>query len=98
MEARQPRPGERRLHPVMWSAVLVAFITGLVLVTAGFFSGTFRSFVPVTLRSDRSGLVMESGSKVKMRGVAQRRVMVVGSECVYLCTEGSGPVQQVVSK
>jgi phospholipid/cholesterol/gamma-HCH transport system substrate-binding protein len=52
----------------------VAVITGLVLTTAGFFSGTFRSFVPVTLTSDRSGLVMESGGKVKMRGVEVGRI------------------------
>jgi len=73
----------------MWSAVLVAFITGLVLVTAGFFSGTFRSFVPVTLRSDRSGLVMESGSKVKMRGVEVGRVASIstGSRAVSVQLE-----------
>ena len=38
------------------------------------FSGQFRSFVPVTLTADRSGLVMESGAKVKMRGVVVGRV------------------------
>jgi phospholipid/cholesterol/gamma-HCH transport system substrate-binding protein len=68
---------------------LVAVITGLVLVTAGFFSGTFRSFVPVTLRSDRSGLVMESGGKVKMRGVEVGRVASIsaGSQSVSVQLE-----------
>jgi phospholipid/cholesterol/gamma-HCH transport system substrate-binding protein len=61
----------------MWSAILVAFVTGLMLTTAGFFSGTFRSFVPVTLKSDRSGLVMESGGKVKLRGVEVGRIAAI---------------------
>lgn len=38
------------------------------------FAGTFRSFVPVTLKSDRAGLVMEPGAKVKLRGVQVGRV------------------------
>ena len=38
------------------------------------FAGTLRSFVPVTLTSDRAGLVMETGAKVKMRGVEVGRV------------------------
>jgi phospholipid/cholesterol/gamma-HCH transport system substrate-binding protein len=74
---------------VAWSALLVAFITGLVLLTAGFFSGTFRSFVPVTLKSDRSGLVMESGGKVKMRGVEVGRIAAIsaGSQSVSVQLE-----------
>ena len=59
------------------------------MVTAGFFSGTFRSFVPVTLTSDRSGLVMESGGKVKMRGVEVGRVASIsaGSQTVSVQLE-----------
>jgi phospholipid/cholesterol/gamma-HCH transport system substrate-binding protein len=76
---RPPRPGERYLHPALWSLILVAVVTGLVMLTAGFFSGTFRSFVPVTLTSDRSGLVMESGGKVKMRGVEVGRVASISA-------------------
>jgi phospholipid/cholesterol/gamma-HCH transport system substrate-binding protein len=89
VKARLPRPGERYLHPVWWSLILVAVITGLVMVTAGFFSGTFRSFVPVTLTSDRSGLVMESGGKVKMRGVEVGRVASIsaGSQTVSVQLE-----------
>ena len=46
-----------------------------VLFCAGaMFTGAFRSLVPVTLSSDRAGLVMESGGKVKMRGVEVGRV------------------------
>jgi phospholipid/cholesterol/gamma-HCH transport system substrate-binding protein len=87
--ARPPRPGERYLPPALWSLILVAVLTGLVMVTAGFFSGTFRSFVPVTLTSDRSGLVMESGGKVKMRGVEVGRVASIsaGSRTVSVYLE-----------
>jgi phospholipid/cholesterol/gamma-HCH transport system substrate-binding protein len=89
VKARLPRPGDRYLHPAWWSLILVAVITALVMVTAGFFSGTFRSFVPVTLTSDRSGLVMESGGKVKMRGVEVGRVASIsaGSQTVSVQLE-----------
>jgi len=65
------------LHPAWWTAILVAVIVGSVLMTAGFFSGSFSSFVPVTLTSDRSGLVMEPGGKVKLRGVEVGRVAAI---------------------
>ena len=37
----------------------------LIWLTYALFVGTFRSYVPVTLTSDRSGLVMETNAKVK---------------------------------
>lgn len=49
-------------------------IGAMVLVCTGLFAGTFRSFIPVTLTSDRTGLVMESGAKVMLRGVHVGRV------------------------
>ena len=53
--------------------------------------------MPVTLTSDRAGLVMETGAKVKMRGVQVGRVAPIGggSEPVSLKLEidpGSDPV------
>ncbi|GKU38378.1 MCE-family protein MCE3A [Mycobacterium montefiorense] len=54
--------------------MLFAAIGVVVLVTAMSFSGTLRSYVPVTLTSDRSGLVMDTGAKVMMRGVQVGRV------------------------
>ncbi|CAJ1511088.1 MCE family protein [[Mycobacterium] burgundiense] len=63
-----------RIHPVWWSAFLVGVVIVAVLLSAGLFAGTFRKFVPVTLTSDRAGLVMESGAKVKMLGVQVGRV------------------------
>jgi phospholipid/cholesterol/gamma-HCH transport system substrate-binding protein len=65
------------LHPAWWTAILVAVIVGSVLMTAGFFTGSFSSYVPVTLTSDRSGLVMEPGGKVKLRGVEVGRVATI---------------------
>lgn len=53
---------------------LVALVAVLLFVTATSFAGTFRSYVPVTLSADRSGLVLETGAKVKMRGVDIGRV------------------------
>jgi phospholipid/cholesterol/gamma-HCH transport system substrate-binding protein len=75
MEAR--RKGESRIHPIWWAVVLFAVIAAIVLVCSSLFAGTFSSFVPVTLTSDRSGLVMESGAKVKMRGVEVGRVAAI---------------------
>lgn len=62
------------LHPLGWTAILFTIIIAGVLVCSGFFAGTFSSYVPVTLASDRTGLVMEPGAKVKMRGVEVGRV------------------------
>ncbi|WP_431235904.1 MCE family protein [Mycolicibacterium psychrotolerans] len=70
----EPRPGENRLHDRWWTVVLLLAIGVFFFVTGTAFAGTFRSYVPVTLTSDRSGLVMETGAKVKMRGVQVGRV------------------------
>lgn len=64
----------RGVHPLWWTAALFATVIGLVLMCSAIFAGTFRRSVPVTLTSDRSGLVMESGAKVKMNGVEVGRV------------------------
>lgn len=56
---------------------MVALIAVFVFVTATSFLGTFRRSVAVTLTSDRSGLVLETGAKVKMRGVDVGRVRAI---------------------
>jgi phospholipid/cholesterol/gamma-HCH transport system substrate-binding protein len=61
--------GDSRAHRIRWAAALFAVIVVFVYVTMGMFNKSFASFVPVTLVSDRSGLVMEVGAKVKLRGV-----------------------------
>ncbi len=63
-----------RIRPAYWTAVLFAVIAGFIWVCSAAFSGVLIPNVPVTLMSDRSGLVMESGAKVKMRGVQVGRV------------------------
>ena len=65
---------ESRVGPGWFTAALIVAVIAAVLFTAGMFTGTFRSFVPVWVASDRSGLVMDSGAKVKLRGVDVGRV------------------------
>ncbi len=54
--------------------MLVAAIIGATVLAGAAFTRAFRAYVPVTLVSDRAGLVMESGGKVKLRGVQVGRV------------------------
>lgn len=69
--------GTERIKPAWWTLILVVTVSVLVFVSYSLFAGTFRSFVPVTLESDRAGLVMESGGKVKMHGLVVGRVATV---------------------
>jgi len=64
-------------------------VIGSIFMTAGFFSGSFGSYVPATLTSDRSGLVMDPGAKVKLRGVEVGRVATIegGNKPVILKLE-----------
>jgi len=59
--------------------ILLAAIAAFLFATAVIFAGTFRSYVPVTLTSDRSGLIMETNAKVKLRGVQVGRVSQVST-------------------
>ena len=65
----EPRPGERTLKPGWWTLILVVAIASLVALTAALYRGSFNSVVPVTLTSDRAGLVMEPGGKVMLNGI-----------------------------
>ncbi|CAN5806430.1 MCE family protein [soil metagenome] len=65
---------DSRLNPGWWTLILVVFLVAVVFVTGALFSGTFTPHVPITLTSDRSGLVMEPGGKVKLQGVEVGRV------------------------
>jgi phospholipid/cholesterol/gamma-HCH transport system substrate-binding protein len=71
---------DTRLHPALWTLILLAAITVFVYVTLSLFYEKFTAYVPVTLSSDRAGLVMENGAKVKMRGVLVGRVSAVESD------------------
>lgn len=59
--------------------MLVLAIAAIVAVTALLFNGTLRTVVGVTLVSERAGLVMEPGAKVKLRGVEIGQVASIGS-------------------
>ena len=63
-----------RIHPAWWTAVLVVVVGGAMWLCSATFAGTLTTYVPVTVTSERAGLVMESGAKVKMRGVQVGRV------------------------
>jgi phospholipid/cholesterol/gamma-HCH transport system substrate-binding protein len=66
-----------RVHPLWWALTLFAAIALFLWLTLSLFAGTFSSYIPVTLSSERTGLVMESGAKVKMRGVQVGRVAAI---------------------
>ncbi|MGN7779323.1 MCE family protein [Mycolicibacterium sp. 22603] len=73
-------PRREKIDPIWWAPILVIVIIALTVMTALLFSGTLRTFVPVTLISDRAGLVMENGAKVKLRGVQVGEVGSIGTE------------------
>ena len=60
-----------------WALGLFALIAAIVMVCWALFTGSFNAYVPVTLTSDRTGLVMEPGAKVKLRGVEVGRVAAI---------------------
>ncbi|BBX68783.1 MCE family protein [Mycolicibacterium psychrotolerans] len=77
------------LHPAWYTLFLLILLAISLWLTYSLFLGTFKSHDTVTLTSDRSGLVMETNSKVKMRGVQVGRVSAIegGSEPVALKLE-----------
>ncbi|HXY65968.1 MAG TPA: MCE family protein [Mycobacterium sp.] len=68
------RPGEHRIATAWWTLILIAVIAATIFATVTAYEGTFQPYVPVTLTSDRSGLVLETGAKVMLRGVQVGRV------------------------
>lgn len=69
-----------KIDPIWWAPVLILVIAALTTLTALLFTGTLRKTVPLTLVSDRVGLVMEDGAKVKLRGVQIGEVSSVGTQ------------------
>jgi phospholipid/cholesterol/gamma-HCH transport system substrate-binding protein len=80
---------EEGLHPAWYTLILVAIFAVMIVLTYLLFMGTLKSVVPVTLTSDRSGLVMETNAKVKLRGVQVGRVAAIkgGKDPVALTLE-----------
>jgi phospholipid/cholesterol/gamma-HCH transport system substrate-binding protein len=69
-----------KIDPIWWAPMLFILVAAVIALTAGSFSGSFTSFVPLTLVSDRAGLVMEPGAKVKLRGVQIGQVASIGTD------------------
>jgi phospholipid/cholesterol/gamma-HCH transport system substrate-binding protein len=69
-----------KIDPIWWAPTLFILIGGLIALTAGAFSGKFQDFIPLTLVSNRAGLVMEDGAKVKLRGVQVGQVASIGTD------------------
>jgi phospholipid/cholesterol/gamma-HCH transport system substrate-binding protein len=69
-----------RIDPIWWAPVLILVIVALSTLTVLLFNGTLRESVPLTLVSDRAGLVMENGAKVKLRGVQVGEVTSIGAD------------------
>jgi phospholipid/cholesterol/gamma-HCH transport system substrate-binding protein len=65
------------LAPGWWTLILLAVIALLIGGTGVLFTGGLKSYARVTLTSERSGLVMEPGAKVKLRGVQVGRVAAI---------------------
>jgi phospholipid/cholesterol/gamma-HCH transport system substrate-binding protein len=71
---------DARIHPAWWTLISFVSIVALVGAACAMYVGAFTPYVPVWLTSDRSGLVMESGAKVKLRGIQVGRVAGVSSD------------------
>ena len=67
-EAIQKKRAGDSHPPGVWTLALLAAIVGVDRGWSVMFAGTLSSYVPVTLTSDRAGLVMEDGAKVKCVG------------------------------
>lgn len=77
---RTNRVRATKTDPIWLAPTLFVLIGGLIALTAASFSGKFQDFVPVTLVSNRAGLVMETGAKVKLRGVEVGQVASIGTD------------------
>lgn len=70
---------ESRARKLWWAFALFTAMLVFVYVTMGLFAKTFTSYSRVMLTSDRAGLVMEQGAKVKLRGVQVGEVGAVNA-------------------
>ena len=80
MTGMDNKPRRGSIDPIWWAPVLVLVIASLSTLTALLFAGTLKRTVPLTLVSDRAGLVMENGAKVKLRGVQVGEVVSISAD------------------
>jgi phospholipid/cholesterol/gamma-HCH transport system substrate-binding protein len=71
------RRTQRRIHPAWWTAALIVVVVGFMVGCWAKYAGWYISYVPVTVKSERAGLIMEPGGKVMMQGVQVGRVAQV---------------------
>ncbi len=69
-----------KIDPIWWAPALFILPAILIALTAGSFTGKFNTYIPLTLVSDRAGLVMEPGAKVKLRGVQIGQVATIATD------------------
>src|ERR1700757_5159015 len=69
-----------RVDPIWWAPTLFILVGALIALTAASFTGTLNTYISLTLGSDRAGLVMEPGAKVKLRGVQVGQVASIGTD------------------
>ncbi|WP_247207589.1 MCE family protein [Williamsia sp. DF01-3] len=67
--ARRVRSHRSEPNYLAAGAVLLVLIVALVVVAIASFRGDFKKEEHLTIESDRAGLVMNKGAKVKLRGV-----------------------------
>jgi phospholipid/cholesterol/gamma-HCH transport system substrate-binding protein len=73
------RVGPRNYVPPLLGLMTVVVIAGIFALAVGLFQGSFTETVPVTVISQRAGLVMNPDAKVKMRGVQVGKVASIES-------------------
>ncbi|MGH3970805.1 MAG: MCE family protein, partial [Mycobacterium sp.] len=66
--------GARSYASPLAGLVTIVAVVAVVAVAVGLFRGSFADTVPVTVKSQRAGLVMNPDAKVKMRGVQVGKV------------------------
>lgn len=76
VQAKTSGPGAQALAGLLFVVGLVA----IVAVSLTMFAGGFTTSVPVTVISDRAGLVMDPDAKVKLRGVQVGRVSAISTD------------------
>jgi phospholipid/cholesterol/gamma-HCH transport system substrate-binding protein len=67
----------KRSHVRIAAAILAAVVVAAVAFTYLSYSAAFTSFDKVTVTSERAGLVMETGAKVKYRGIQIGKVETI---------------------
>lgn len=89
----RPPAGRNYLPPLLGLATVL--IIGLIFAVAvGLFQGSFTETVPVTVISQRAGLVMNPDAKVKLRGVQVGKVSSIeplpnGEAAIHLAMDPS---------